>query len=127
IPDIHLKRSGRVEVSHHFLKPSGGFFTWRCGMNIISLIISLVSGAVGGNVAGAAMKDKSLGVPGNSLAGILGGGIGGAILQLLGIGGGQAASLDLTAILENIASGGVGGGILLAIISVLKTAMAKKA
>ena len=38
-------------------------------MNFVSLIISLVSGAIGGNVAGAAMKDKSLGVPGNSLSG----------------------------------------------------------
>ena len=39
-------------------------------MNILSLIISLLSGAVGGNVAGAAMKDKSLGTVGNSVAGI---------------------------------------------------------
>ena len=96
-------------------------------MNIVSLIISLVSGAIGGNVAGAAMKDKSLGVPGNSISGILGGGIGGAILQLLGIGGGTAGSLDIAAILENIASGGIGGGILLTVISLIKGAMAKKA
>jgi uncharacterized membrane protein YeaQ/YmgE (transglycosylase-associated protein family) len=95
-------------------------------MNMISLIISLVSGAVGGNLAGAAMKDKSLGVTGNSLSGILGGGIGGAILQLLGIGGAQSATLDIASILENIASGGVGGGILLAIVSVLKSVLAKK-
>jgi hypothetical protein len=30
-------------------------------MNIISLIIEAISGAVGGNVAGAAMKENSLG------------------------------------------------------------------
>jgi uncharacterized membrane protein YeaQ/YmgE (transglycosylase-associated protein family) len=95
-------------------------------MNIISLIISFVSGAVGGNLAGAAMKDKSLGVTGNSLSGILGGGIGGAILQLLGIGGAQGATLDIASILESIASGGVGGGILLAIVSVLKGLLANK-
>ena len=94
-------------------------------MNIISLIISLVSGAIGGNVAGAAMKDKSLGVTGNSLSGILGGGIGGAILQLLGVGAGQAGTLDIASILENVASGGVGGAILLAIVSVIKGAMGK--
>jgi len=40
-------------------------------MNILYLIISLVCGAVGGNIAGALMKDKSLGTLGNSLAGIL--------------------------------------------------------
>jgi hypothetical protein len=33
-------------------------------MDLISLLISLVSGAVGGNVAGAAMADKNLGPPG---------------------------------------------------------------
>jgi uncharacterized membrane protein YeaQ/YmgE (transglycosylase-associated protein family) len=44
-------------------------------MDVMSLLVSLISGAVGGNVAGAAMKDKSLGTIGNSLAGILGGGL----------------------------------------------------
>jgi hypothetical protein len=40
-----------------------------------------ISGAVGGNVAGAAMKENSLGTAGNSIAGILGGGLGGTILH----------------------------------------------
>jgi len=39
-------------------------------MDIISLIIEVVSGAVGGNVAGAALKEKSLGAIGNSTAAI---------------------------------------------------------
>jgi uncharacterized membrane protein YeaQ/YmgE (transglycosylase-associated protein family) len=93
-------------------------------MDIVNLIISLVSGAVGGNIAGAAMKDKSLGPVGNSLSGILGGGIGGAILQLLGIA--KDGNVDIGSIISSIASGGVGGGILMAIISAVKTAMAKK-
>ena len=50
-------------------------------MNIVSLIIEAISGAVGGNVAGAAMKDNSLGTMGNSIAGIVGGGLGGTLLQ----------------------------------------------
>jgi uncharacterized membrane protein YeaQ/YmgE (transglycosylase-associated protein family) len=95
-------------------------------MNIINLIISLVSGAVGGNAAGAVMKDKSLGTAGNSVAGILGGGIGGAILQALGLGG-EGGTVDLTSILQSIASGGVGGGVLLAIVSAIKGVLAKKA
>jgi uncharacterized membrane protein YeaQ/YmgE (transglycosylase-associated protein family) len=93
-------------------------------MNIVSLIVSLVSGAVGGNLAGVAMKDKSLGTVGNSLAGILGGGIGGVILQMLGFAG-HSGTLDLAAIIQNIAGGGVGGGILMAIVAVIKSAMAK--
>jgi len=38
-------------------------------MDITSLIVEAVSGAVGGNVAGAAMKEKSLGAIGNSACG----------------------------------------------------------
>ena len=49
-------------------------------MDIVTLIIQLVAGAVGGNDAGAAVKQNSLGTIGNSIAGIFGGGIGGQIL-----------------------------------------------
>jgi len=49
-------------------------------MDITSLLIQLVSGAAGGNIAGAAMKKSSLGTVGNSIVGILGGGVGGAVL-----------------------------------------------
>jgi hypothetical protein len=125
-----MVRSSCVNHQYEFFRcfvPIGvPLFLLEGRMNIVSLLISLVSGAIGGNVAGAAMKDKSLGTAGNSISGILGGGIGGAILQLLGIGGGTAGSLDIPAILENIASGGVGGGILLAIVAAIKGAMGKK-
>ena len=47
---------------------------------------------------------------GNSLAGILGGGIGGQLLGMLGMGGGEAAgAMDLNSILTNVAAGGAGG------------------
>jgi uncharacterized membrane protein YeaQ/YmgE (transglycosylase-associated protein family) len=95
-------------------------------MNWIGLIISLISGAVGGNVAGALMKDKSLGTLWNSVAGILGGGIGGAILNALGLFTKSGGSLDLVQILGSIASGGVGGGLLLAIVSLLKGTAARQ-
>ena len=54
-------------------------------MDIVNLLISLVSGVVGGNIAGAAMKDKSLGAVGNSIAGLVGGGIGGWVLTAMGV------------------------------------------
>jgi uncharacterized membrane protein YeaQ/YmgE (transglycosylase-associated protein family) len=97
-------------------------------MDMMSLLISLISGAVGGNVAGAAMQDKSLGTLGNSLAGIFGGGIGSFILQALGVLATSGASgVGLGSILGNIASGGTGGAVLLVIVSLLKSAMAKTA
>jgi hypothetical protein len=40
--------------------------TPKYSMDIISLIIQVISGAIGGNVAGAAMKESSLGTLGNS-------------------------------------------------------------
>ncbi len=91
------------------------------------LIISLISGAVGGNAAGAAMKDKSLGTLGNSIVGILGGGAGAQILGMLGMGGmGDAAGgMDVGSIISSIAGGGVGGGVLLAIVGVVKGMMNK--
>ena len=78
-------------------------------MNIISLIIQAISGAVGGNVAGAAMKESSLGTLGNSIAGIVGGGVGGTLLQMvMGTAAAGGGGLDLQSILANVAGGGVG-------------------
>jgi len=94
-------------------------------MNIISLIIEVISGAVGGNVAGAAMKENSLGTVGNSIAGILGGGLGGMILQSIMGSAATGGSLDLTTILSNVAGGGVGGAILMAVVGIIKNKMAK--
>lgn len=54
---------------------------------IIGLIIQLISGAVGGNIAGAAMKQYNLGTIGNSIAGLIGGGVGAQIIGALGGGG----------------------------------------
>jgi uncharacterized membrane protein YeaQ/YmgE (transglycosylase-associated protein family) len=100
-------------------------------MDIINLLVSLASGAAGGNVAGAAMPDKSLGNLGNTLSGILGGGIGGYILQVLGfLATSNAATggtgLDIGSILANIGSSGVGGAILMAIIGLIKNAAEKR-
>lgn len=92
--------------------------------NLLPLIVQLVSGAVGGNVAGAALKKLSLGTLGNSIVGILGGGLGGQLLGMLGISTG-GETMDVAGIVGNIAGGGVGGAALLAIIGAVKQALAK--
>ena len=95
----------------------------------LPLIIQLISGAVGGNLAGSLMKNLSLGSLWNSIVGILGGGLGGTVLGMLGLGGAEAAeassSMDLGSIIGSVAGGGVGGGILMAIIGAIKNAMNK--
>ena len=69
----------------------------------------------GGNAAGAAMKNLSLGSTGNSVVGAIGG--------LLGS---MAASGQLEGMVGNIVGGGAGGAILLAIVGFIKKSMAKK-
>jgi hypothetical protein len=102
-------------------------FNPELDMNIVALIIQLISGAAGGNIAGALLKKLDLGTLGNSIAGILGGGLGGQILgMVLGGGAGAAPSgLDVGSIISSIAGGGVGGGLLMAIVGLIRQMMAK--
>jgi uncharacterized membrane protein YeaQ/YmgE (transglycosylase-associated protein family) len=92
--------------------------------SLIPIIIQLVSGAAGGNIAGAIMKKFSLGTLGNSLVGILGGGLGGQLLGMLGTSTG-AGGMDLGSIVGSVVGSGVGGAVLMAIIGIIKNAMAK--
>ncbi|WP_298625905.1 hypothetical protein [uncultured Legionella sp.] len=95
-------------------------------MDIVSLIIQAISGLVGGNVAGSALKDKSLGAIGNSVIGLLGGGLGGYVMKLIeGASATGMQDLDIQSIIASIVSGGVGGGALTAIIGFIKKAMSK--
>ena len=50
---------------------------------IVNLIIQLIAGVVGGNAAGAALKDYNLGNLGNTIAGAIGGVGGGQLLQAI--------------------------------------------
>lgn len=104
-------------------------------MDIVIAIISLISGAVGGNIAGAAMPEKNLGAIANTIAGLIGGGLGDFILKALGVlattsaagtGATGGSELDIASILASIGAGGVGGGALTAIITLVKDSMQKR-
>jgi hypothetical protein len=95
---------------------------------IVGLIIQLIAGGVGGNIAGSALKQYDLGAVGNTIAGVVGGGVGAQIIGALLGGGAEAAApgtggLDIGSIIGQIASGGVGGGILMVIVGLIKQAM----
>lgn len=95
-------------------------------MDIVNLIISLVSGAVGGNIAGKALPHKDLGVAANTIIGLIGGGAGDYILKALGViatagaEGVASGNIDIASILTTIGVSGVSGGVITALVSVLK-------
>jgi uncharacterized membrane protein YeaQ/YmgE (transglycosylase-associated protein family) len=94
-------------------------------MDLTSLIVQLISGAIGGNIAGSLLKKFTLGTLGNSIVGILGGGLGGQLLAMLGAGGTATSALDIGSIISSIAGGGVGGAILMVIIGFIRQLMKK--
>ena len=88
------------------------------------LLMQLIGGVVGGNAAGAVMKNHSLGTIGNSIAGLVGGGLGGQILNAV-TGMGAGGGMDIGSIISQVAGGGVGGGIVMVVVSMIKGAMNK--
>jgi hypothetical protein len=96
---------------------------------LLNLVIQLVAGAVGGNAAGAILKQFNLGPLGNSIAGIIGGGLGGQLLNMILAGSGAmpagaaGGGFDVGALLTQIVGGGVGGGILMVIVGLIRQAM----
>lgn len=84
-----------------------------------SLIIQLISGAIGGNVAGKALPQFNLGTLWNSVVGLVGG-IGGA--QLLGVilPGVLSGGMNLGSVLSTVAASGVGGAVLLSIAGLIR-------
>jgi hypothetical protein len=93
---------------------------------VVNLIIQLISGVVGGNAAGAALKDYNLGNLGNTIAGAIGGIGGGQLLQALIPAIASAAAgggIDIGSVLGQIVGGGAGGAMLTVIAGLVKTVM----
>ena len=94
-------------------------------MDIVALIIQLIAGVAGGNAAGAALKDKSLGGTGNSIAGAIGGLVLGQIVSRM-TGGAipsdavATSGMDIGSIITNLIASGAGGAILTAVVGMIK-------
>ena len=88
---------------------------------LVNLIIQVIAGAFGGIVAGAAMKDYSLGTAGNVIAGAIGGGVGGFILlSLLPSLQNAASALDWGAFIGLVAGSFVAGAILTLVSAIVR-------
>ena len=90
-------------------------------MDIATILTSLISGGVGGNIAGSLLKKLNLGPLGNTIAGVIGGGIGGmAMNNMMGV-------TDMTSsVLGNIAGSGIGGAVVMIVIGLIRNAMNAK-
>ena len=84
-------------------------------MNLTTLIVQLIGGALGGYAAGNVSKEMNLGTIGNAIVGALGGGVGGQIfLTLLGLSG-------TVQIVSALVTGGLSGGLATLLIAFLKS------
>jgi len=94
-------------------------------MDIVGTLVNLVSGGVGGNLSGAALKEKSLGAIGNTIAGVVGGVAGSYIMQAVGVLNTLGVA-DMT--IGDMASGAgvaaVSGAVLTALVGFIKSKMA---
>lgn len=97
-------------------------------MDVISWVISIICGAIGGNILGSAWKEKTLGAVGNTIAGLVGGVAGTYLVHAIGLlntlGG---ANLTVGQVIGTIVSSGIGGAILQGIVGAIKGAMGGKA
>lgn len=98
-------------------------------MEILPLITVLVSGAIGGNLAGSFMPRVSMGRVVNSMAGVVGGGLGGYLFDQIGMSGTGvpgSGAMDIMNILKTFAAGSLSGGTIMLIIGYLIKMMGKK-
>ncbi|MBK5439073.1 hypothetical protein JFV30_20425 [Pseudomonas sp. TH32] len=90
---------------------------------LISLVLQIISGAIGGQIAG--LGKQSLGTGLNTLVGGVGGLVLGQIVSLI-TGTETASDLTLAALASNIIGGGVGGLVLTLVVGWLKQRIATK-
>ena len=87
---------------------------------LINLIIQIISGAVGGNVAAGAAKNIDLGAIGNTIgvqSAVAPGGSSACSSPVLA---NTASTQDIGSIIGQVAGGGVAGAVLTAIVGTLK-------
>ena len=96
---------------------------------LVSIIVQLVTGAIGGVGTGRAVKNVDLGNTGNMIAGAVGG-VGGTWLAsmipgLAAMVGNAGGTMDIGMLVGQAVTGLVGGGVLTGIVGAIKNSMAK--
>ncbi len=87
------------------------------------ILINLVAGALGGNAVGKSSPTFDLGTLGNTIAGLVGGGVLGQVITLIWPAVAtslQGGNFDIGSIIAQVVGGGAGGAILTAIVGAIK-------
>jgi hypothetical protein len=87
------------------------------------ILINLIAGAIGGVGTGKSSPTFDLGMIGNIISGLIGGGVLGEIVNLLLpaiTAAAQSGDLSVQGIISQVVAGGAGGAILTAIIGAIK-------
>jgi uncharacterized membrane protein YeaQ/YmgE (transglycosylase-associated protein family) len=87
------------------------------------ILINLITGALGGVGAGKASPTFDLGMIGNIIAGLVGGGVLGQIVTSLlpsVVAAAESGNLSIGGVISQVIAGGAGGAILTAIIGAIK-------
>lgn len=85
-------------------------------MDLMSILIWIVLGAVAGWAAGQIMKGSGFGLTGNVIVGIIGSFLGGWLAGQLGIGGAVTGGFSVASVITAI----IGASVLLFIIGLIK-------
>jgi uncharacterized membrane protein YeaQ/YmgE (transglycosylase-associated protein family) len=100
-------------------------------MDVMTLLLQMISGAAGGNLVANQLKMTNMGSAANSIAGMIGGGIGSQILSsLFGLSTAVAAApdaggIDLASVVSMMLTGAAGGGVMTMIMGWLTRATAR--
>ena len=87
------------------------------------VLINLISGALGGVAAGKSSPTFDLGMIGNVISGLVGGGLLGQVVTLLlpsVMAAAESGNLSVSGVVSQVVAGGAGGAILTAIIGAVK-------
>ena len=94
-------------------------------MTALTLLIAVLSGAVGGNLAGETFKELNLGLIGNTFAGIIGGVLGGRAIQQL-VGAISEGVIELQNSLAILAGAAISGAAVMIIVGWINNAKMRR-
>jgi uncharacterized membrane protein YeaQ/YmgE (transglycosylase-associated protein family) len=92
-------------------------------IDLTTLVVQLLSGAIAANIVGAVLRGLSLGTLGDTVAGLIGGAVGGALITTLYSlpEASFAAGMDPMALAHQAAAGAGSGAVVTVVLGILRS------